>query len=310
MDQINFRHLYYFWVIAREGGIQRASELLDLTPQTLSGQLSTLEHSLGGALFLRRNRTLKLTDFGHTVFRYADEMFTTADSLLEMVRQPPQNRPLALVAGLSASIHKLIAYHLLEPAFGLGREVRLHCQTGDTDGLLERLARKEIDVVLSDRQPGASQAGAFRTWHLASSSITLFAAPDLAKVLRADFPRSLDQAPFLATSVGAPYFNELMNWFAAQGIRARVVAEIDDSALIKVFGREGVGFFAAPTAIEAEVCRQYQVAPIACIGEVQDVLYAITRAGSVHHPAVEAIVTPRPDLDKSSKKTNFPDQKS
>ncbi|GGY66804.1 LysR family transcriptional regulator [Marinobacter zhanjiangensis] len=304
MNPINFRHLYYFRVIAREGGIQRASEVLGLTPQTLSGQLATLENELGGALFLRRNRALKLTDFGHSVYRYADDMFTTADSLAEMVRQPPENRPLTLTVGLSASIHKLIGYHLLEPALGLSREVRLHCQTGDTTSLLERLARKELEVVLTDRQPGSGEAGAFRTHRLASSSISLFASPPLAASLRENFPASLDGAPFLATSVEAPYFTELMNWFAGNQVRVRVVAEVDDSALIKVFGRQGLGYFAAPTAIADEVCRQYQVETVARIDDVQDVLYAVTRSGRSHHPAVEAIVQPRPDLGNDSKKSN------
>ncbi|MFC4258958.1 LysR family transcriptional regulator [Marinobacter lacisalsi] len=308
MNPINFRHLYYFWVIAREGGVQRASEVLDLTPQTLSGQLATLESELGGALFLRRNRTLKLTDFGQAVYRYADDMFTTADSLAEMVRQPPENRPLTLTVGLSASIHKLIGYHLLEPALGLSREVRMHCRTGDTNSLLERLARKELEVVLTDRQPDSSQAGALRAYRLARSSISLFATEPLASALRANFPASLDGAPFLATSVDAPYFTELMNWFAGNQVRVRVVAEVDDSALIKVFGRQGLGYFAAPSAIEDEVCRQYQVETVARIDDVQDVLYAVTRSGQIQHPAVAAIVEPRPDLENTSKKPKNIDQ--
>lgn len=310
MNPINFRHLYYFWVIAREGGIQRASEILDLTPQTLSGQLATLENELGGPLFLRRNRTLKLTDFGNAVYGYADDMFRVAESLTEMVRRPPENRPLSLTVGLSASIHKLIGYHLLEPALGLSREVRLHCRTGDNSGLLERLARKELEVVLTDQQPGPGQAGSFLAHRLASSSISLFASAPLSTSLREGFPGSLDGAPFLATSVDAPYFTELMNWFAGNQVKVRVVAEVDDSALIKVFGREGLGYFAAPTAIADEVCRQYKVETIARIDDVQDVLYAVTRAGRIHHPAVEAIVQPRPDLQNGSKKTNNNAQKS
>ncbi|MFW5825088.1 MAG: LysR family transcriptional regulator [Marinobacter sp.] len=300
MKDLNFRHLYYFWMIAREGGLSRASDRLDLTPQTLSGQLATLEHQLGGALFQRRNRRLRLTDFGETVFRYADDMFTTAESLSEMLQQPPEHRPLNLAVGLSASIHKLIGYHLLEPALSLSREVRLQCQTGDTGSLLDRLAGKDLDVVLTDRQPPSAQASSFHTYRLASSSVSLFAAPSLAAGLREGFPASLNGAPFLASSVDAPYFTELMNWFAGNRVSVRVAAEVDDSALIKVFGRQGIGYFAAPTAIESEVCRQYQVEVVASIAEVRDVLYAIIRAGGSHHPAVEAIVQPRPGISDSS----------
>jgi len=303
MDNLNLRHLYYFWVIAREGSIVRASEHLDLTPQTLSGQLATLESSLGGVLFRRANRSLHLTDFGQTVLGYADEMFQTAQALSDVISQPPEDRPLSLAIGIAASIHKLIAYHLTEPVLTLKREVRLSVRTGDPDELLKRLAQRELDLVLTDRQPESAEAGRFRTYRLASSSMSLFAAPALADALRPRFPASLDGQPFLATSLKAPYVTALMNWFASQNIRVKVVSEVDDSALIKVFGREGMGYFAAPTAIRDEVCRQYQVEHIARISEVRDTLYAVTRSGKSHNTAVAELIKERPELGDRLEKT-------
>jgi LysR family transcriptional regulator, transcriptional activator of nhaA len=302
MENLNLRHLFYFWTIAREGSIVRAAEHLDLTPQTLSGQLATFEASLGGALFRRANRSLQLTDFGQTVLGYADEMFQTAQALSDVISQPPEERPLRLDIGIAASVHKLIAYHLTAPVLTLKREVRLSCHTGDPDELLKRLAQRELDVVLTDRQPDSDEAGRFRTYRLGASSMSLFAAPELAETLRERFPRSLDGQPFLATSLKAPYVTALMNWFAAQRIRVKVVAEVDDSALIKVFGRQGLGYFAAPTAIRDEVCRQYQVEHIARITEVRDTLYAVTRSGKTHSAAVAELIKERPELGESLEK--------
>ncbi|MGM0766758.1 MAG: LysR family transcriptional regulator [Pseudomonadota bacterium] len=296
LDKLNLRHLYYFWVIAREGAIVRAAEHLDLTPQTLSGQLAAFESALGNALFRRANRALQLTDFGHTVFSYADDMFQTAQALTEVLRQPPENRPLSLSVGIAASIHKLIAYCLTAPALSLSREVRLNCRTGDTAALLKRLGQRELDVVLTDCLPDSREASQFRSYRLASSSMSLFAAPELAGSLSGNFPASLDGQPFLATSLDAPYINALMNWFSSQGIRVKLVAEVDDSALIKVFGREGLGYFAAPTSIRAEVCRQYQVVHVACIADVRDTLYAVTRARGSHNEAVAELLKERPEL--------------
>ena len=304
MDNLNLRHLYYFWVIAREGSIVRAAEHLDLTPQTLSGQLATFETSVGGSLFRRANRSLQLTDFGHTVLGYADEMFQTAQALSDVISQPPENRPLSLSIGIAASIHKLIAYHLTEPVLTLDREVRLRCHTGDPYLLLKRLAQREIDIVLTDRQPASDEAERFRTYRLASSSMSLFAVPELAEGLRSNFPRSLDGQPFLATSLKAPYVTALMNWFASQNIRVKVVAEVDDSALIKVFGRQGLGYFAAPTVIQDEVCRQYQVEHIARISEVRDTLYAVTRSGRSHNAAVAELIKERSELGNKIEKTD------
>ena len=287
---MNYRHLHYFWVIAREGSIAKASQLLDLTPQTLSGQLATLENNLGGALFRRERRRLVLTELGKTVFQYANEMFTTAQALSDLLEQPPEGRPLTLEAGISASIHKLIAFQLLEPALDLEREVKFTCQTGAHSGLLAQLSRRELDLVLTDREPDAADASHFRTRQLADSAMSLFAAEPLARILTRDFPDSLNNQPFLASSVEAPYFTSLMNWFSANRIKVRVAAEVDDSALIKVFATKGLGYFAAPTSIRDEVCRQYQVVEVARIDEVRDTLYGVIRASGVPGPATESIL--------------------
>ncbi|HHL45569.1 MAG TPA: LysR family transcriptional regulator, partial [Gammaproteobacteria bacterium] len=47
MAKLNYKHLRYFWVVAKEGSIAQASQILHLTPQTISGQLSQFEKSLG-----------------------------------------------------------------------------------------------------------------------------------------------------------------------------------------------------------------------------------------------------------------------
>lgn len=303
VDHLNLRHLHYFWMIARNGSIVGAAEILKLSPQTLSGQLATLEANLGNALFQRRNRSLQLTNFGQTVFTYAEEIFQSVQALDDLLQQPPETRPLNLSVGIAASIHKLIAYHLTAPALALSRPVHLRCQTGETGELLKRLGRRELDILLTDRQPDFNDAGQFRATQLASSSISLFAAPALSDRLMSGFPASLDHQPFLTTSLNAPYINDLMNWFAAQRIRINVVAEVDDSALIKVFGRSGLGYFAAPTVIREEVCRQYEVTCIGAIEQVRETLYAVTRGRSSSNPGVNALLHARPDLDDSIEKT-------
>lgn len=177
MDQLNLRHLYYFWVISREGSIARASEVLQLAPQTLSGQLATFEASVGGRLFLRERRKLVLTDLGRLVLGYADDIFALTGELSDTLRLAPSDRPLRLSAGISASIHKLIAYYLIQPAMALGRQIQLDCRTGRTEDLALSLKRKELDVVLTDRMPDLDKHGPLTVHPLVGSSISLFAAP-------------------------------------------------------------------------------------------------------------------------------------
>lgn len=290
MDQLNLRHLYYFWVISREGSIAKASELLELAPQTLSGQLATFEEALGGRLFSREHRKLVLTDLGQLVLAYATDIFALTGELSETLRLAPSDRPLRLAAGVSASIHKLIAYHLLQPALKLKRRIQLDCRTSRAEDLLLSLKRKELDVVLTDRMPQLAEATErFAVHSLSASTISLFAAPELAGALRENFPASLNHQPLLANATDAPYFQKLMNWLTLNNVRMDLVARVDDSALIKVFGREGLGVFAAPTVIREEVCRQYQVEEIAPVEAVTDQLYAITRSRRVAHEGVRAI---------------------
>lgn len=293
MENLNLRHLYYFWVISREGSIARASEVLDLAPQTLSGQLATFEGAVGGRLFSRERRQLVLTELGHMVRSYADEIFELTGQLSETLRAGPEHRPLSLSAGISASIHKLIAYYLLHPAMKLNRPVQLECRTGRTEDLLLSLKRKELDVVLTDRMPRAESPERFAVHPLSRSTISLFAAPELAEKLKTGFPHSLNHQPLLANATDAPYFEKLMHWFNLNNVRMNLVARVDDSALIKVFGREGVGVFAAPTMIQDEVCRQYQVALIASLDEVTDQLFAVTRSRKLAHEGVRAICEAR-----------------
>ncbi|WP_203142257.1 LysR family transcriptional regulator [Marinobacter mangrovi] len=305
LNTLNFRHLYYFWVIAREGSIAQASDHLDLAPQTLSGQLASFETALGGALFERAHRRLQLTELGRTVFAHAEEMFSIADQLCQEVQGELTDRPLPLSVGVSASIHKLIAFHLIEPALGLAREVRLSCRTGDTEDLLRDLSRHHLDVLITDRVPSIDVQSPWFLHELGESGIGLFAAPALADRLTPGFPGSLDGQPFLAIHQQAPYWKALTRWFTERGIRPRVRAEVDDSALIKVFGRQGEGVFAAPMLVADEVCRQYEVVCLGTVETVTDRFFAISRSGRPLHAAVAAICHQRLGRPfDASKKTN------
>lgn len=289
LNNLNFRHLYYFWVIAREGSMASASDVLNLAPQTLSGQLATLEDAVGGLLFKREGRSLALTDLGRTVFSYADEMFVVAEELRQVLGAATEKRPVHLSIGISGSIHKLIAYRLIEPALLLEREINLTCRSGMLNHLVQDLKRFRLDVILTDQLPPPDKDFHAHVFEIGSSTISIFATPAVAAKLRPDFPFSLNGQPLLANVIESPYFNRLMQWFSDHGVRPRIRAEIDDSALIKVFGSHGAGLFVAPTMIADEVCRQYEVEPVGQLETVVEPLYAITGKRPSGNPAVQAI---------------------
>ncbi len=293
--KLNMKHLHYFWLIAREGSIAKASDLLDLAPQTLSGQLSALEQSLGYRLFRRENRKLSLTEKGQWVFHYAEQIFALAEELEGGIKDKALQGPLRLSVGIAASIHKLIAYQLLEPATRLDRPTHLHCQSGQVSDLIRDLKRRQFDLILTDQLPEDLSSQGITAHPLLSTPIALFATREQVARLKPGLPQSLHAEPLLATSFNTPYFQDLVLWFQKHRITPEFVAEIDDSALIKVFGSQGKGIFAAPEAICDEVCRQYQVELLTTIEGVEDTIMALTRIPNPQHLAVKAL------LNKTSK---------
>ena len=286
---INYKHLHYFWVVAKEGGIARASERLHLTPQTISGQLSLLEENLGEALFNRVGRTLEMTETGRLVMSYADEIFSLGGELEEMVSNLPSGRPLVFKVGVSDVVPKSIAYRLLAPSLQLPEPVRIVCREGAINSLLAELAVHKVDLVIADG-PIPSNVNVRGFNHpLGDCGISFFAEPKLARTLGKNFPQNLNGAPLLLPGETTVVRNRLVQWFNGLRLHPRIVGEFDDSALMKAFGQGGAGVFIAPTPIAKEVEKQYGVVSIGQTDEVREQFYAISVERKISHPAVSAI---------------------
>ena len=287
---VNYKHLHYFWVVAKEGSIARASEKLHLTPQTISGQLSLLENHLGVSLFSRVGRNLELTETGRLVLSYADEIFSLGGELEELIHQLPANLPQILRVGVVDVVPKSIAHRILEPALKMPEPVRMLCRESSLDTLLAELAVHRLDLVLADRPvPSTVSARAF-SHKLGQCGVSFFATEKLKKNLKGDFPQCLDRAPLLLPSSDNQLRSGIDQWLDKLRIYPRVIAEFDDSALMKVFGQEGAGVFIAPAAIEAEVETQYRAACIGRTEEVKENFYAISVERRVLHPVVSALM--------------------
>lgn len=289
VEWLNYHHLLYFWLVAREGGLAPASAKLRLAQSTVSGQIRALEHALGEKLFARNGRRLVLTEVGRIVFRYADEIFSLGRELQDAVKGRPAVRPLSLVVGVADVVPKLVAQRLLEPVLRLSEPVRLVCHEDKPERLLSELAIHNLDIVLADAPAAPSIRVRVFNHLLGECGIVFFATADLATRHRRRFPRSLDGAPLLLPTENTTLRRSLDQWFATQGIRPRVVGEFEDSALLKTFGQIGTGIFAAPSVIATEVQRQYGVRPVGKIDEVREHFYAISVERRLKHPAVLAI---------------------
>lgn len=289
LRDLNYHHLYYFWRVAKEGGVARAAAVLHLTPQTVSGQLRILETAAGTKLFTRTGRRMVLTDTGRLAFDYADDIFRIGAEMKEALEGRTGGRPLPFTVGVVDVVPKIIAYRLLEPALRLPQPVRIVGREGKLDALLADLAGHKLDMVLADSPLGASANVRAFNHLLGECGIVFFAARKLAPTYRRRFPKSLHGAPFLLPAANTAVRGALMQWLDRSDIRPRVVGEFDDSALMKAFGQAGAGVFVAPSVIEREVMRQYDVQPVGRTDEVRERFYAISAERKLRHPAVVAV---------------------
>ena len=288
---LNYRQLHYFWAVAKAGSIIRASERLHLTPQTLSGQISLLEGTLGVALFLRVGRRLQLTETGRLTLSYADELFQIGNDLEEALRSRPEDRSIQFRVGVDDVVPKSIAYRLLTPAMSMTEPVRIVCRENRLVRLLVELAIHRLDLVLADRpMPPETNVKGY-SHKLGDCGVTFFAAPQLAAQLKGKgkWPRILNAAPLLIPGENAAVRVPLMRWFDAHQIRPRIVGEFEDSALMQAFGQAGIGIFIAPSVIADEVQREHGVTVIGRTDEVTEQFYAISMERRLTHPAVVAI---------------------
>ncbi|MGA1372965.1 MAG: transcriptional activator NhaR [Pseudomonadales bacterium] len=290
MRHLNYNHLLYFWTVAREGSIARASEVLFLTPQTISGQLKLLEEAIGKPLFVRVGRRLVLSDTGQVVNQYADEIFSLGAELAQRMKNEQPGAPFQLNVGIVNSIAKLTAYEVLAPALAMDSNIRLVCWEGDLEKLLGDLAVHRLDVVLSDHPIPTGLSVRAYNHHLGDSEIAFYAQPALASQLRDDFPGSLNGAPTLLPLNTSALRRRLDDWFEAERIRPRIVAEFDDSALMKSFARAGVGVFPAPAVLHDPLQEMYGVELIGRVATLTESYFAISPERKISHPAVARLM--------------------
>jgi LysR family transcriptional activator of nhaA len=289
MAWLNYHHLLYFWTVAREGSITRATRKLHLTQPTISAQIRALEDSLGEPLFTRTGRKLVLTEVGRTVYGYAEEIFGLGRELQDVLAGLPTGRPVRLTVGIADQVPKLVAYRLLAPVLDGPAPVRILCREDKVERLFADLSTHALDLVLSDTPlTAASRVRAFNH-KLGETSVRVFGAPALVERHRRGFPRSLHGAPFLLPAEGTSLRRSLDEWFEREGIEPRVVGEFSDSALLKEFGMGGAGLFAAPSVVAGEVRRLYRVKSLGELGGIREAFYAITVERRLRHPAVVAI---------------------
>jgi LysR family transcriptional activator of nhaA len=288
-SSLNYHHLLYFWAIAKEGSLRLASEAMHVSQPSISVQLKQLEASLGTPLFTRASRKLVLTDTGQTVFEYAEEIFSLGRELWTTVRREPGQRPMRFHIGVADSIPKIIVRRQLAPVFDLGRSVHVIVREGSLEELLTQLAGHKLEIVLAD-EPSTS-ASRVKTFNhrVSTSDIAICAAPNLAKTLVSDFPRSLDGAPAVLPVSEMGLRRQLEQWFESQGVRPKIVAEAEDTALLIDLAAEGLGFVPIYSVVTDQLARTVRLLKVGIAEGLKMEVFAITAHRRIRHPGVAAM---------------------
>ncbi|WP_233836548.1 transcriptional activator NhaR [Paraburkholderia sp. ZP32-5] len=288
---MNFKHLYYFWIAARAGGIVRAGEQLHISPQTLSGQIKLLEEALDKKLFRKSGRMIELTDAGRLALDYADEIFSLGSELESALRRESESgAPMRFRVGIADSVPKAIAYRLLEPALNASLSLRMICHEGKLHALLAQLALHRLDLIIADAPiPSDVNIKAFNH-PLGRSTLSCFGAEALVQNGKKRFPLSLGQLPVLLPGTESAVRRKLDHWLASHAISPRIVGEFDDGAMTLAFGREGCGLLFAPTVLESQLQAEHKLMVAGQIDTIVEEFFAISIERHISHPAVALIM--------------------
>lgn len=287
----NYKHLYYFWVVAKEGGISRAAEKLDMAVQTVSAQVRELERSLGYALLKPAGRGLALTEAGLAAMQQADQIFQLGENLPARVRDAVSTPAVRLAVGISDGLPKLAVHRLLQPVIP-EPHLRLICHEGEFDDLLGDLALHRLDIVLSDRTAPVNPNIKLYSHRMGSSSMAWYGTAELVRAARKDFPLSLANVPVLLPTAHTAVRPRLDHWFEQRAIRPRIVGEFEDSALLKTFGASGMGVFPVAQWVHEDLLSHYRVQRLGPCEGVSEHFFAIGTEKKVHHPLVQRLLQP------------------
>lgn len=286
MSALNYKHLHYFWVVAKEGGISAAARKLGITAQTISGQISLLEQDIGQSLFNQVGRTLQLTEAGRTMLHYADQIFMLGKELQQAMERGDSLRA-RLNIGIVDAIPKSIAQQLMAPL--CDATVKLVCVDGSLDELSAKLALHQLDLVLADRTVTEAESLRLQSHALVYAPIMLLGTPELVARYQDDFPRQLNGAPLLLPTRNTALRLLLDVWFAEHHIQPDIVGEFSDSALMHTFAKTGIGLYPSPV-ISSKPIPSKDLVSLGHLSGVVAQYHAIYSPKKIVHPAIAKLL--------------------
>ncbi|WP_295524950.1 LysR family transcriptional regulator [uncultured Pseudacidovorax sp.] len=285
----NYRHLHYFWTVAREGGFSRAAARLGVAVQTVSAQVRELEKSLGHQLLKPEGRSVALTEAGMAALQRAEEIFQLGQELPELVRQAATEPAVRLAVGLSDGISKLAAHAMVEPVLQTPA-LRLVCHEGELEQLLGELAMHHLDMVLAGQPAPSRPALRLASHRIAEAPVDWWGPAALVRAAAMrEFPQSLADLPVLLPTSHSALRPQLDRWFERHGLRPRVAGEFEDSALLAVFAARGLGVFPVSRLGAGDLGLMRGLRLLGRSDDLQEEIHLIRSRRGQNHPLVQQI---------------------
>ena len=288
-EAFNYKHLYYFWMVAKEGGMSHAAARLGMAVQTISAQVRALERDLGCQLLKPAGRGVVLTEAGRAALDAAEPIFEMGAALPQRVKTAANAMGVRLVVGIADGLPKLEVQRLLQPVLATP-QLHLVCHEGEIADLMADLVVHRLDVVLADRPAPAHAQLKVHSHALGGSDIAWFATQHWWALAQANYPNSLGDVPLLLPTTHSHVRGALDQWLLAQAFTPRIAGEFEDSALLEAFGGKGMGVFPAALAVADDLQRRHGARLLGTCDGVREAFYAVTAQRRVQHPLVRMVL--------------------
>ena len=274
MRNLNFHHLYYFWVVAKEGHLTRAAKKLHVSQSALSSQIRQLQEQLGHQLFSRDGRSLRLTEVGHLVLEYAESIFNLGSELLALTESGELQRLQRLRIGSVATLSRNFQGNFLRPVLGEAK-VKLVIRSASLEELLEQLRVHKLDLILSNRAVAADSSTPWRCHQIAQQSVSIVGPPG-KEAKRFRFPHDLENAKLLLPGPSSDIRSQFDLMCGQLGVEVDPYAEVEDMAMLRLLARDSGGLAVLPEVVVQDELQSGRLEQYCVLDAVVERFYAIT----------------------------------
>ena len=296
LEQLNFHHLFYFWRVAKLGHLTRAAQELHTSQSAVSAQIRQLESRLGDALFAREGRRLVLTEAGHLVLAYAENIFGLGQELLGRLEGYTAGMT-HLRVGSVATLSRNYQENWIRPVLS-DASVVLTLESGQLEGLLIRLVEHRLDVVLANETVPTDSERPLHCRFLGSQPISLVGPSRKWKSKRLRIPDDLDGMDIALPGPRHAIRSQFDALCLTAGIKPRLRAEVDDMAMLRLIARDSEWLTILPKVVVQDELRADILVVVGESTELQERFYAITSPHRHRSDLLEKLLMSAPTISE------------